>query len=136
MYRAEHVRERVSFLLVTDDDAVEFRLVSCPVPGPGGQDHTAWREVRPEDPAERLERVDAFEGYVVATLRRGGDRMLRVLAADDLAGAGHRGHQPLRRRRAQAGAQHLVRRGRGRGDRRVPHRAASCTRRSRWPTAR
>ena len=73
MYRAEHVRDG-DFLLVTDDDAVEFRLASCPVPGPGGQDHSAWREVRPEDPAERLERVDAFEGYVVATLRRDGDR--------------------------------------------------------------
>ena len=48
-YRAEHVRSadgQGRFLLVTDDDAVEFRLVSCPVPGPGGQDHTTWREVR------------------------------------------------------------------------------------------
>ena len=87
MYRAEHVRDG-ELLLVTDDGAVEFRLASCPVPGPAGQDHAVWREVRPEDPAERLERVDAFEGYVVATLRRGGDRLLRVLDADELAGAG------------------------------------------------
>ena len=73
MYRAEHVRDG-ELLLVTDDDAVEFRLASCPVPGPAGQDHAVWREVRPEDPAERLERVDAFEGYVVARCGRGGDR--------------------------------------------------------------
>jgi oligopeptidase B len=86
-YRAEHVRDG-GFLLVTDDDAVEFRLVSCPVPGPGGQDHTTWREVRPEVPEERLERVDAFEGHVVARLRRDGDLQLRLLAADDLAGPG------------------------------------------------
>ena len=76
------------FLLVTNDDAVEFRLVSCPMPGPGGQDHTTWREARPEDPQERLERVDAFEGYVVTRLRRDGDLQLRLLAVDDLAGAG------------------------------------------------
>jgi oligopeptidase B len=90
-YRAEHVRDasgQGSFLLVTDDDAVEFRLMSCPVPGPGGQDHTTWHEERPEVSDERLERVDAFDGYVVATLRRGGDRLLRVLGADDLAGPG------------------------------------------------
>jgi oligopeptidase B len=86
-YRAEHVRGG-DFLLVTDDGAVEFRLVSCPLPGPDGQDHTTWREVRPEDPAERLERVDAFDGHVVASLRRGGDRVMRLLPADDLAGPG------------------------------------------------
>ncbi len=86
-YRAEHVRDS-GFLLVTDDEAVEFRLVSCPVPPAGGQDHTAWVEARPEDPAERLERVDAFAGHVVTTFRRGGDRMLRVLPAGDLAGPG------------------------------------------------
>ena len=53
-------------LLVTNDDAVEFRLVRRPVPGDADQDHTAWVEVRPEDPAERLERVDAFAGHVRA----------------------------------------------------------------------
>ena len=80
-----------SLLLVTDDDAVEFRLVSCPVPDPDGQAHevrTGWAEVRPEDPTERLERVDAFAGYVVASLRRGGAHVLRVLPTDDLSGAG------------------------------------------------
>jgi oligopeptidase B len=90
-YRAEHRRGadgRGDLLLVTDADAVEFRLVSCPVPGPDGQDHTAWREGRPEVPDERFERVDAFAGHVVTTLRRGGNRMLRVLPSDDLAGAG------------------------------------------------
>ncbi|MBF4769282.1 S9 family peptidase [Nocardioides agariphilus] len=86
-YRAEHVRDS-GFLLVTDDEAVEFRLVSCPLPPAGGQDHTSWVEERAEDPAERFERVDAFGDAVVATFRRGGDRMLRVLPIGDLAGAG------------------------------------------------
>ena len=93
-YRAEHVRgdsgpaDPGTLLLVTDDEAVEFRLVTCPVPGPGGQTHEVWREVRPEDPAERLERVDAFAGHVVASVRRNGAHVLRVLAADDLGEPG------------------------------------------------
>ena len=33
-------------LLVTNDDAVEFRLVSAPVPA-ADQDHTAWARARP-----------------------------------------------------------------------------------------
>ena len=52
------------------------------------QDHTAWTEVRPEDPAERLERVDAFAGHVVMSLRTAGEHRLRVVAHDDLAGEG------------------------------------------------
>ena len=87
IYAAEHVRDG-GFLLVTNDEAVEFRLMACPVPGPGGQDHSSWQEVRPEEPSERLRRVDAFAGYVVASLRRGGDHVLRVLPARDLAGPG------------------------------------------------
>jgi oligopeptidase B len=90
-YRAEHIwgdDGTGCLLLVTDDQAVEFRLVACPVPGPGGQTHEGWTEARAEDPDERLERVDAFAGHVVTTLRRGGDRMLRILPAGDLGGPG------------------------------------------------
>ena len=35
IYNADHVRDG-SFLLVTNDDAVEFRLMACPVPGAEG----------------------------------------------------------------------------------------------------
>ena len=35
------------------------------------QDASAWSPLRPEDPAERLERVDAFAGHVVLDLARG-----------------------------------------------------------------
>ena len=65
VYRAEHVRESDDLLLVTNDDAVEFRLARAPVPRDADQDHTAWTEVVPERPAERLERVDAFAGHAV-----------------------------------------------------------------------
>jgi oligopeptidase B len=90
-YRADHVRGGSgpgSFLLVTNDGAEEFRLMSCPVPGATGQGADTWTEVRPEDPAERLERVDAFAGHVVASMRRDGASALRILSIEDLAGPG------------------------------------------------
>ena len=86
VYRAEHLRGG-SLLLVTDDDAVEFRLVSAPVPATD-QDHTAWRPVRPEDPAERLERVDAFADHLVLSLRTAAEHRLRVVPVTDPGGAG------------------------------------------------
>ncbi len=85
-YRAEDGPD--GLLLVTNDEAVEFRLMGAPVPPPGGQTHETWTELRPEDPAERLERVDAFETHVVASVRRDGSHQLRVLPADDLGSAG------------------------------------------------
>ena len=88
VYRAEHVRESDVLLLVTNDEAVEFRLVSAPVPRRGDQDHSVWTEVRGEDPAERLERVDAFAGHVVLSLRTGAAHVLRVLPLDRLGEAG------------------------------------------------
>ncbi|MEP7739259.1 prolyl oligopeptidase family serine peptidase [Nocardioides sp. 31GB23] len=91
VYRAEHVRGPGGghLLLVTDDGAEEFRLVRAPVPATAtGQDHTSWVEVRGEDPAERLERVDAFAGHVVLSLRTHAEHRLRLLPHDDLAGPG------------------------------------------------
>jgi oligopeptidase B len=106
VYRAEHVRRDAGdhLLLVTNDDAVEFRLVQCPVPQAADQDHSAWVEVRPEDPAERLERVDAFAGQLVMSLRTAGEHRLRVVAHDDLAGQGR-----VVRSRFPCGAVHLAR---------------------------
>ena len=63
---------RDTLLLVTNDDATEFRLVRAPVPRDADQTHDAWAPARPEDPAERLERVDAFAGHVVLSFRSGG----------------------------------------------------------------
>jgi oligopeptidase B len=87
VYRAEHVRSG-PLLLVTNDEAVEFRLVETPVPHQD-QDSSTWREVRAEDPDERLERVDAFDGYAVLSLRATGRHLIRILALEDLAGPGH-----------------------------------------------
>lgn len=78
-YRAEHARGEGGgeLLLVTNDDAVEFRLMSSPVPAISDQDHSAWHEVRAENPDERLVRADAFESGVVLTVRTQGTTALR-----------------------------------------------------------
>jgi oligopeptidase B len=75
-------------LVVTNDDAVEFRLMSAPVPRTADQDHSAWSEVRPEHPDERLLRADAFADAVVLSYRSEGQHRLRVVGHDDLAGEG------------------------------------------------
>ena len=89
-YHAEHRRttDGGDLLIVTNDGAVEFRLMTAHVPDGADQDASAWVEARSEDPADRLERVDAFQGGVVLALRNGGDHVLRVLPHDALAGPG------------------------------------------------
>ncbi len=75
-------------LVVTNDGATEFRVVGCPVPRAGHQDSSAWFDLRPEDPAERVERIDAFAGSAVLTSRVGGGNRLRILELDDLGSPG------------------------------------------------
>jgi len=88
VYRVEHVRERDDLLVVTNDDAEEFCLMRAPRPHEADADHSSWVPVRPEDPAERIERADAFAGHVVLSLRRDAEHCLRILDLDDLAGPG------------------------------------------------
>ncbi len=109
LYRAEHVRgaddgDPGHLLLVTNDDAVEFRLMRCPLPTGDDLDHRVWEEARPEDPAERLEQADAFSGHLVLSVRREGEHRLRVLAHDDLAADGW-----VLRSQFPGGALHLAR---------------------------
>jgi oligopeptidase B len=74
-------------LVVTNDGATEFRLAVAPVPDDGDLDHRSWSDVRPEDPTERLERVDAFVGHAVLSFRSRGRHLLRLLPLDGLASA-------------------------------------------------
>jgi oligopeptidase B len=86
-YFVEHAvlpGDRDVLLLVTNDDATEYRLASCPVPTEQDQSHLAWTPALPENAAERLERVDAFAGHVVLSLRTGGEHRLRVLPVQAL----------------------------------------------------
>jgi oligopeptidase B len=89
-YEVEHAPGPAGdrMLVVTDDGAVEFRLMTAPVPRDSDQDHTAWAEARPEQPAERLYRADAFADAVVLSYRSEGRHRLRIVPHDDLSGEG------------------------------------------------
>jgi oligopeptidase B len=86
LYAVEHAGD--GLLVVTNDGAVEFRLMSAPVPHDADQDHTTWKELRPERPDERLLRADGFADAVVLSYRADGQHRLRILRSDDLAGDG------------------------------------------------
>ena len=90
-YHVEHAAlpEGDRLLLVTDDDAVEFRLCAAPVPRDSDQDHSSWEEVAPARRDERLERVDAFTGHAVLTVRTPSGRRLRVVPTNELSAEGH-----------------------------------------------
>jgi oligopeptidase B len=86
-YHAEHVvlpDGTDTLLVVTNDDATEFRLARCSVPREADQDHTAWAPSRAERPDERLERVDGFAGHAVLTYRAETEHRMRVVPLDAL----------------------------------------------------
>ncbi|HEX3235444.1 MAG TPA: S9 family peptidase [Gemmatimonadales bacterium] len=64
------------FLITTNDDAPNFRLVSAPVENPG---KAAWTEVLPHRPAVKLDSTDAFRDHLVVYEREAGLRQIRVL---------------------------------------------------------
>ncbi|WP_051548591.1 prolyl oligopeptidase family serine peptidase [Nocardioides sp. URHA0032] len=88
-YHAEHRRlpdGGADLLVVTDDDAVESRLMTATVPDGADQDRTGWAEARPESGHEQLLRADAFAAGVILTVRTDGRRALVLVPHDDLAG--------------------------------------------------
>jgi oligopeptidase B len=72
-YSIEHSRDR--FLIVTNEDAVNFRLMETKVATPH---RASWREVTPHRPDVHLRAVDAFRDHLVISERRGGVMRLRV----------------------------------------------------------
>ena len=102
------------------------RVPAGPLPGAarGRPGPTAWAAVRPEDPAERLERVDAFAGARGADLARRRAQPAARPAA----------RRPRRRRaRRPAGLRHRVAR-RRRSSRNVEHDVDRGHRRATSPT--
>ena len=85
--RAEGHRSE-DLVILTDDAAQEGRLMVAPVPGPEGQDHLAWTEVRAEHPGEWVEEVDVFAGGVVLSIRQDWEHRLRILPHSDLGAEG------------------------------------------------
>ena len=69
-------------LIVTDDGAPEFRLMTASVPGPAGQgDARAWSPVAglPSSTVERLESAAVLDRHVLLLVRRDGEPFLRVV---------------------------------------------------------
>ncbi len=80
-YRAlAHHGER--FLVLTNDQAENFRLVSLPVHAAGWEQ---FSEVIPHRADVLLEDLEAFAGFLVLQERRGGLRQLRLSAPDGLS---------------------------------------------------
>ncbi len=72
-YQVEHHGER--FFILTNEEAVNFRLLECPVDDPR---RASRREVLPHRPEVKLESVDAFRDHLVVVERRDGLERIRV----------------------------------------------------------
>ncbi len=66
------------FLILTNDDAEDFRLMEAPEATPG-RDH--WEEAIPLRTGVRLDGIDPFADHLVVYERAGGDTRMRVVAA-------------------------------------------------------
>ena len=66
-----------TFVLLTNDDAENFRVVATPADDPSRQ---SWTELIPHRADVRLDGVDVFAGHVVTYERREGIARIRVIA--------------------------------------------------------
>jgi len=73
-YSVDHQDDR--FLILTNDGAVNFRLMAASVASPG---RAAWTELVPERPGVRLNFTDVHRGHVVLGQRSDGLQRLEVL---------------------------------------------------------
>ena len=73
-YSIDHQGDR--FLILTNDGALNFRLMAAPVSRPGRE---SWTEVVPERPGVRLNLTDVFVNQVVLGQRSDGLQRLEVL---------------------------------------------------------
>src|SRR5258708_38438242 len=85
-YSIDHQGDR--FLILTNDGALNFRLMAAPVSSPG---RDAWTEVVPERPGVRLNMTDVFAGHVVLGQRS--DGLQRLEGLDCVSGDLHVGEQ-------------------------------------------
>jgi oligopeptidase B len=66
------------FLIVTNDDAEDFRLMEAPDDSPG---RASWTEVIPAREGVRLDAVDPFADHLVVYEREDGETRMRVIEA-------------------------------------------------------
>jgi oligopeptidase B len=81
-YEVEHQGDR--FYIVTNEEALNFRLMETPADAIGREN---WREVLPHRADVLLESANAFEQYLVLVERAHSLRQLRVSPAGDLSRA-------------------------------------------------
>lgn len=79
-YSVDHVGDR--FIITTNLDAENFRLMEAPVTDPG---RARWSELLPGRADVLLEGVEVFQDFMVVTERRDGLRHLRVIPWDGAA---------------------------------------------------
>ena len=73
-YTMEHRGDR--FYIMTNDAGINYRVVSAPVTDPQQKN---WVEVVPYRKPVKIERIDAFAGYLVMNVREGGLSHIEVL---------------------------------------------------------
>ncbi len=73
-YSAEHYEGR--FLIITNDQAKNFRLMAAPVASPG---RASWKEILPHRPEVKLEGLSIFENHWAIYEREKGLTHIRVM---------------------------------------------------------
>ena len=76
-YSLDHQGDR--FVLLTNDEAEDFRVAVAPVDDPGFE---RWTELVEHEPGRRIAQVDAFAGHLLLHEWADGTPRLRVLFAD------------------------------------------------------
>ncbi|MBK8618302.1 MAG: S9 family peptidase [Anaerolineales bacterium] len=79
-YYATHLGD--SFLIITNDNARNFRLMKTPVSAPGMEN---WHEILGNRADVLIEHVDVFENHIVLHERKNGLRQLRVSHTDGVS---------------------------------------------------
>ena len=81
-YAVEHHRDgdgHGRFVVLTNDGAVDFRVLVAPADRP---DRANWREVVPHRPGTRVDDVDVFDRWLVVSERLDSEPRLRVVPLD------------------------------------------------------
>ena len=64
------------FFIVTNDDALNFRVVTAPIDTPGMEN---WQELLSHSESRLVDRVDAFQDHLVVYARENGLRSMHIL---------------------------------------------------------
>ncbi|MBK7747806.1 MAG: S9 family peptidase [Candidatus Obscuribacter sp.] len=80
MVRYEVQDDGKNFYILTNEDAVDFRLIKCPIKSPGKDN---WQEVIAHRPGVMLVDVDVFKTHLVVLERDNGLVKVRILLDDE-----------------------------------------------------